>query len=74
MGRKLGATPRFGKLRSTRFIVVSGAAEVHLRRGMDDPTPRPPKATKKPGLTGPGFSERQCRLRRPANGTWQPKP
>jgi len=30
MGRKLGATISFGKPRSTRFIVVSKAFEVHL--------------------------------------------
>jgi hypothetical protein len=58
MGRKLGATPGFGKPRSTRNIVVSGPYKVHLHWETGWPWAlMGPLVNKEARAEGPGFFE-----------------
>jgi hypothetical protein len=78
MGRKLGATPRFGKAAVHPIIVVLRALRVHLAGPWDRAGrvcfAKPYQASKRPGLSARAFSKYQCRsIRQPACRTSQPR-
>ena len=67
MGRKLGATPCFGKAAKPPIVVVRRLCAVHTSPAKAATVSTIDKDTKKPGLTGPGLSSNENEtIRRPA--------